>query len=208
MSASASSTDWPGRAYMRSRFTLSNVATAISAARRASSASCTRPMAFRRAASKLWMPTERRFTPAPAEVPEFRLLEGAGIGLQRDLRVGFHREQRAGGGEEAVDRARGEEAGRAPAEEDRVDAPAPHLRHARLEVRDHRVHVARLGHLALRLVRVEVAVGALPEAPRDVEVERERRQRGEARRAVPAHQGDRLHGVRSSGVLEGSRTAL
>ncbi len=79
MSASASSTDWPGRAYMRSRFTLSNVATAISAARRASSASCTRPMAFRRPASKLWMPTERRFTPAPRKSRNFACSKVPGL---------------------------------------------------------------------------------------------------------------------------------
>ena len=187
--------DCPGSAYMRSRFTFSKVASAISTARLASRASWTRPMAFRLRVVEALDADREAVHARVAEVAELRLLEGAGVRLQRDLGVGLHRQQRARRGEEAVDRARREEAGRAAADEDRVHAPAPYLRHARLEVRDHRVHVARLGHLAPRLVRVEVAVGALLQAPRDVDVERERRQgRERARSDRAGREGDRLHG--------------
>ena len=49
---------------------------------------------------------------------------------------------------------------------------------------------ASLGQRAARLVRVEVAVRALAHAPRDVHVERERRQRGEAELAAGGGERD------------------
>ena len=112
-----------------------------------------------------------------AESLEAILLEGAGIGLERDLGVGFEAQQRTDVGQQAVDRVRREQARRAAADEDAVHAAAPDQRQAGLEVGAQRIEVALLGEVALRrLVRIEVAVGAFPQAPGQVDVERERRQ--------------------------------
>ncbi len=56
---------------MRSRFTLPKIMSAASAARRASSPSCTRPSARSCRGSKLWMPSESRFTPAAKKPANF-----------------------------------------------------------------------------------------------------------------------------------------
>ena len=61
-------------------------------------------------------------------------LEGARVRLHRDLRRRIDRDARADAGEQAVDRLGCEEARRAAAHEDRVEAPAPHRRQARLEI--------------------------------------------------------------------------
>ena len=85
----------------------------------------------------------------------------------------------------AVDAVRREQAGRAAADEDAVHAPAPDEAAARLRGR----RAARRGSAprAVRpgapLVRVEVAVGALLQAPGQVHVERQRRQRRQRQRA-------------------------
>ena len=73
----------------------------------------------------------------------------------------------------------------------------PHTRVRRLEVGDDRIDVARLRHLAPRLVRIEVAIGAFLQAPGHVHVERERRQRREAH-APRGGDGDRACGRHQS----------
>ena len=115
-----------------------------------------------------------------AEVAELLGLERPGVRLERDLGVGRELEPRAERGEQPVDRRGGEQARRPAAEEDRVHPPAPHRRQRALEVGDQRVDVRALGQRLAQLVRVEVAVRALPHAPRHVHVERERGQRGKA----------------------------
>ncbi len=114
-----------------------------------------------------------------AVAAEARRLEGAGIGFERDLGIGIDPQARAQRRDEALDRLRREQARRAPADEDRVEAPPPDLRQARLEIGYESVHVARLGQVAAPFVRVEIAIRALAKAPRDMRVERERRKLGE-----------------------------
>jgi hypothetical protein len=72
-------------------------------------------------------------------------LEGAGVGLQRDLAAGLERQPRADVGQQAVDGRRREQAGRAAADEDAVPRAAPDQRQRGLEVGAQRVQVARLG---------------------------------------------------------------
>ena len=77
---------------------------ASSTAAMACARSCMRPSAFRCSSSKLCTPTDRRLTPARAEGAEAVALEGAGVGLQRDLAVGRELQPRAQVAEQAVDR--------------------------------------------------------------------------------------------------------
>jgi hypothetical protein len=72
-------------------------------------------------------------------------LEGAGIGLERDLAARLERQAGADRGDEGLDRRRREQARRAAADEDGVDAPAPDERQRRLQVAHQRIDVAVLG---------------------------------------------------------------
>ena len=75
-----------------------------------------------------------------------------------------------------------------PPKKHRLDAPSPYRRQCELEIGDQSIDVLCLGHVAAALVRVEIAIRTFFHAPRNVHVERERRQRGEARRAqCPGH---------------------
>ena len=114
-------------------------------------------------------------------------LEGARVGLQRDLAGRLQRQAGAHAGDQAVDLRRLEQAGRAAADEHAVDGAAPDERQAGFQIGHQRIDVARLlrggvGALA-PLVRVEIAVGALADAPRQVHVQRQRRQRWQLQRA-------------------------
>ena len=115
------------------------------------------------------------------------LLERSGIRLERDLRVGYERNACAHRGENAVDRLGREQARRAAAEEDRQDPPSPDRRQCEFEIGDERVDVLRFGNRASPLVRVEVAVRTFLDAPRYVNVQRERRERRETRRGRRRH---------------------
>ena len=182
-SASASSSDWPGRPNMRSRLTSSNSVTAAAAAARASSAPCTRPSAARKRGSKLCTPIDSRFTPAARKPSKRASSNVPGIRLHRDLGVGGERQPRAHRREQTVDRRGREERRRAAAEEHARHLASPHRRQRALEVGDERVDVRvlrRSGRVAAPGVRVEVAVRALRDAPRQVHVQRQRRQRDEA----------------------------
>ncbi len=117
------------------------------------------------------------------ETRELRLLEGARVGFQRRLGVGVEHDTRTYGGQDAVDRRRGEQAGRAAADEYARHAPAPDRRQREFHIGNQRVDVARFRNLATAFMRIEIAVRALFQAPRNVHVQRERRQRAELRRA-------------------------
>ncbi len=116
-------------------------------------------------------------------------LRGAGIRLQRNFRVGFHLDSRAHRAEQRIDLLGREQAGRAAAHEDAGEPASPDRRQQRLEIAQQCGDVFRERQLALALVRIEVAVGALLHAPGQVHVERERRQRGEANLAHVAKHG-------------------
>ncbi len=141
--------------------------------------------------SKLCTPIDSRFTPASREGAKALGFEGAGVRLHRDLGVGQHAQPRAHRAEQQVDRPGREQARRAAADEDALNRSAPDQRERGLEVRDQRVDVAALEigrdptlrrlargtriDTGAQFVRIEVAVRALANAPRKVQVERERR---------------------------------
>ena len=146
-----------------------------------------------------------------AKAAEALALEGAWVGLEGDLAARLERQPRAHAGQQAVDAFRRHEARRAAADEDAVDAATPHERQRRLEVGEQRVEIARLGNLAALLVRIEVAVRALAQAPRHVHVQRERRQRAEVERAGAEVARDFIQGAtpRASGrPFDKSRNTL
>ncbi len=127
-----------------------------------------------------------------AEGPESVALEGAGVGLERDLAARLQRQPGADVGQQAVDARGRKQAGRAAADEDAEHAPAPDLRQRRLEVGTQGIEVGVLGQRAGRhFVRVEVAVGALAQAPGQVHIQRQRRQRAQ-RHVAAAVDADRL----------------
>jgi hypothetical protein len=72
-------------------------------------------------------------------------LEGPRIRFERDLAAGFERQPRANVGQQSIDRFGCEEARRAAADEDAVDAPAPDERQRGFEIGAQRVQVPRLG---------------------------------------------------------------
>jgi hypothetical protein len=108
-------------------------------------------------------------------------LECSRIGFQRDLGVGQQRNARANAGEQTVDRGGGKQARRAAAKENGRDLASPDAGQRELEIGQQRVDVRVLRHVAARLVRIEVAIRAFAHAPRDVRVQRERRQHVEVR---------------------------
>ncbi|KAG1452868.1 hypothetical protein G6F57_015856 [Rhizopus arrhizus] len=114
---------------------------------------------------------------------EAAVFGGARVGFQGDLGIGREAQARAGLLQEAVDRFRREQAGRAATEEHAVHHPSPDQRQVLVQVAQQRVDVGIERQLALGLVRVEVAVGAFAHAPRQVHVQRQRR-RHQARRSV------------------------
>jgi hypothetical protein len=123
--------------------------------------------------------TERQARDAGIAVgAEAVALEGAGIGLERDLAAGLQLQPRAQVAHQPFDGGGREQAGRAAADEHAVHGAAPHQRQRGIQVGQQRVEVAVERRLArCHLVRVEVAVRALAQAPRQVHVDRQRRQR-------------------------------
>src|SRR5690606_36251425 len=118
--------------------------------------------------------------PGLAERREPRGIGGAGIRFERDLGVWGETRLGAHAVEQARDRGTREEARRAAAQKHGLDRPALRERYFRTQVAQQRVDVVDVAQRAARLVRIEVAVRALADAPRQVHVERERRQRLEA----------------------------
>ena len=111
-----------------------------------------------------------------AEATETARLHRPGIRLERDFRAGLERQARAHAGEQCVDRFRREQAGRAAADEHARKAPTPDRRQLAFEVEQQLLDVRLFRQRARALVGIEVAIRALAHAPRDVDVERERRQ--------------------------------
>ena len=143
-------------------------------ARSVSSALWTRPRNWSSLASKLCAPTADAVDAATAIVPEAAGIHHAGVRFQRDLHPLIEVEQSGGFVEYGADAGSLKGRRGAAAEEDGLDGPVrPRIR---LGV------VAQLPHQRLRVfflgdpgrhVRVEVAVGALADAIRDVDVEGE-----------------------------------
>ena len=75
-------------------------------------------------------------------------LEGARVGLERDLAAGLERQAGADRRDQSLDRCRREQARRPAADEDGVDASSPDKGKRFLEVAHQRVDVARLGQRA------------------------------------------------------------
>jgi len=115
-----------------------------------------------------------------AEHLEFLRLECAGVRFERDLGVDSERHARAHRADDLLDACRREHARRAAAEKHAVDLAAPYQRQRGLKIGDERVDVTLLGNRLARLVRIEIAIRAFAQAPRNVDVERERRQDREA----------------------------
>ena len=117
-----------------------------------------------------------------AVVAEACRLDRARVGLQGHLGERVERQQHADAGEERVERGRRHQAGGAAADEDAMHPPAPDLGQGVLQVGEHRVQPGLLRDAALaRGVGVEVAVGALPHAPREMHVQGQRRRGFELR---------------------------
>lgn len=135
---------------------------------------------------------------ARAELRELRRLERAGVRLERDLGVRVERQQRAHVGQQPVEPRRRQQARRAAADEHRVYLASPDERQRVLEIGAQRVQIVALGQRAavLPFVRIEVAVRALAHAPREVHVQRERRQR---REPDPAGRGECRDDARAVG---------
>jgi len=75
-------------------------------------------------------------------------LEGAGVGLQRDLGQRLQRQARADVRQQPVDAGRIEQAGRTAADEHADHAPAPDQRQAGFQVGSQRIQVGRFGKTA------------------------------------------------------------
>ncbi len=117
-----------------------------------------------------------------AKVGEFLRLESPRVRFQRDLGVRRERQPCPDRRQQFIQRTCGQQRGRAAAEENRVYRPAPHLRQRQLQVSNQRCDIFPLRNLALRLVGIEVAIRALTHAPRDMDIQRQRRQRHDPRR--------------------------
>ncbi len=119
-----------------------------------------------------------------AKARELVALEGPRIRFERDLGIGLQRHPRADAREQTIDRRGREQARRAATDEDADHPAAPDAGQRELEVAQQGVDIGTFGQrfrAAADLVRVEVAVRALAQAPRHVHVERERRECGEVR---------------------------
>jgi hypothetical protein len=107
-------------------------------------------------------------------------LHRARICLQRDFRARLYRDAGANAREQRVDGLRGEQARRPATDENAGEPPAPHRWQQLFQVGEQALDVLVFRQGAGALVRVEVAIRTLAHAPRDMDVKRERRQRGEA----------------------------
>ncbi len=146
-----------------------------------------RPSACRCASLKLCMPTDKRVTPAARKARKRSRSKVPGLASSVISPSASSLQARADIGQQPVDRRGREQAGRAAADKDRMDRAAPDQRQRGLEVGHQRVEVGFFGQVASppRLVRIEVAVRALAQAPRHMDVERQRRQRGQLQRPGP-----------------------
>ena len=106
---------------------------------------------------------------------EAAVLGGARIGLQGDFAPRGEAQPRTGALQEAVDEFRRHQARGTTAEKHRLHGAAPDQRQVEVEVGQQRIDVGGERQLAAALVRVEIAVRAFAHAPRNVDVQRQRR---------------------------------
>ena len=150
-----------------------------------SCSSCTRPRALRNRASKLCTPNESRLIPAPLKSENFRCSNVPGLASSVISASGAS-------GTRARTAARMRSIALA---ENRLGVPPPKKtvstrrppdrRQREFEVGDQCVDVLCLRYCVAVLVRVEVAIRTLPDAPRYVDIQGQRWQRREMRRAQP-----------------------
>src|SRR5208283_5690199 len=107
------------------------------------------------------------------EARELHSLERARVRFQRHLDIRGERNTGADRSESAIDRCRRKQARRSAAKKNGRHAPSPDGRQRRFEIGDQRVDVLRLRQSLPQLVRIEIAVWALPNAPWNMNVERE-----------------------------------
>jgi len=120
-----------------------------------------------------------------AEGAKAVFLERAGVGLHRHFAARRQGQTGTDIAQQSVDGCRRKQTGRAAADEDALHLTAPDQRESRFEVGAQGVEVALLGQVAATRpgVRIEVAVRALFQAPRQVHIQRQRRQAGELQQA-------------------------
>src|SRR3990167_8016889 len=97
----------------------------------------------------------------------------AGIGLQRDLRTEVERQQHAYLAQNLRNTLAAQQAGRAAAEEHRINLAPPDLRQGQFQVVNQRGYIFLLRKRAARLMRIEIAIRTLAHAPRDVDIQRQ-----------------------------------
>src|SRR6185503_1279193 len=132
--------------------------------------------------------------------------EGPRVGFERDFGIRDERQPRANPREERVDGGFVEHARRSSADEDRLNLPSPDARQRELEVGEQGLDVLVLRNVAAYLVRIEIAIRALSHAPWNVHVQRERRQRREARSRREV-QRDAAHGTSACRRASSARIA-
>ena len=115
-------------------------------------------------------------------------LKRAWVGFQSDFTVWHHIQTRPQIADQAGDALRRKQTGRSPAYEHTVNLPPPHQWQTGFNIGTHGVKVSRLRQLGLaHFMGVEIAVGAFLQAPRQVNVNRQRRQRRQ-RQGACTHQ--------------------
>ena len=103
------------------------------------------------------------------------VLHGSGIALHSDFAIRCETQARTGHAEDVADGRAGKQAGRTAAEEHAADGAPPHQRQVLLQVAGERRDVFRNRQFAFLPVRIEIAVRAFLHAPRNVDVQRQRR---------------------------------
>ena len=177
---------WPGSAYIKSRLKRSNDSRASCAAARAWLAVVHAADALEQRVVETLHADRQPVDARLRKRPKTLALEGAGVGLERDLAGRLQRQQAAHARQQGVDAVGRKQARRAATDEHADDRSAPHQRQRRLEVGPQGLQVTRFGQSGCGdLMRVEIAIRAFGQAPRQVHVQRQRRQRRELQRAGP-----------------------
>ncbi|MNP28308.1 hypothetical protein D3C76_1212660 [compost metagenome] len=114
---------------------------------------------------------------------ELVLLERARVGFQRDLDVRRERDALFDTAQQAAQGVGAEQARGTAAEEDRADRTALYGQQFLVKVGQQGIDIGLFRQIRTGGMGIEVAIWAFTHAPRDVDVQRQRRQRGEARHA-------------------------
>ena len=121
--------------------------------------------------------TQRQAVDAGPAIPGGRSgLDGAGIRLHRDLEVGNGCETVLDDTQQAGDIVGRKQAGRATAEKHAYQRPAGDTLGLLVEIPQQRLDVTTTRQAVAEGKRVEVTIRALPDAPRQVQVQGQRRQ--------------------------------